>query len=186
MKHKCNSIAFLIILAVMICFFSLPAFAQDDQTDKKGVSTVENNPICYWELASHDSEKSVEFFKKVFNWNFEYDEKSTIHEMIAEPEMLQLAGGGVFTLKKAKLPFVALYIKVDDIEAKRKAVEEAGGFIVIEPVDIGGSGTKICLFNEPSGTTWAMIEKGKKEFNEELKEDDTLLRILKSAESDDK
>jgi len=145
---------------------------------------VANNPICYWELASHNSEESVKFFRKVFDWNFEYDENSTIHEMIAEPEMLQLAGGGIFTLQNAKLPFLTLYIRVEDIEAKREAIEEAGGFIVIEPVDIGG-GTKICLLNEPSGTTWAMIEKGKKEFNGELEEDDTLLRILRSAESED-
>ncbi|MCF7811626.1 hypothetical protein K9N50_11630 [bacterium] len=123
---------------------------------------MSNNPICYWELASHDSEESVEFFRKVFGWKFEYDEKSAIHEMIADPEMLQLAGGGIFTLQKAKLPFLTLYIKVEDIETKRKEVEEAGGFIVIEPVDIGG-GTWICLFNEPSGTTWAMLEKVKGE-----------------------
>jgi predicted enzyme related to lactoylglutathione lyase len=121
-----------------------------------------NNPICYWELASHNSEESVEFFRKVFDWNFEYDAKSTIHEMIAEPEMLQLAGGGIFTLQKAKLPFLTLYIKVEGIETKRNEVEEAGGFIVIEPFDIGG-GINICLFNEPSGTTWAMLEKVKGE-----------------------
>jgi len=124
---------------------------------------MSNNPICYWELASHDAEKSVEFFEKVFGWKFEYDERTTIHEIVAEPEMLQMAGGGIFTLKKAKLPFLTLYIRVENIEAMAKKVEEAGGFIVIEPFDVVG-GLWICLFNEPSGTTWAMLErKGERE-----------------------
>lgn len=34
---------------------------------------MSDNPIVYWELASNNAEKSVEFFKKAFGWNFEYD-----------------------------------------------------------------------------------------------------------------
>ena len=37
-------------------------------------------------------------------------------------------------------------------------VQENGGFIVIEPFDIG-DGERICLFNEPSGVTFAMIQE---------------------------
>ena len=123
---------------------------------------MSNNPICYWELATHDAEESVEFFRKVFDWDFEYDDQTTIHEMVGEPEMFQLAGGGIFTLKKAKLPFLTIYIKVEDIEAKARLIEREGGFIVIEPFMLD-SGSKICLFNEPSGVTFAMIETRKKE-----------------------
>lgn len=39
-------------------------------------------------------------------------------------ELPQISGGGIFTLKRAKSPFVSLYI---DIEAKANAVEERGG-----------------------------------------------------------
>ncbi|MCP4425936.1 MAG: VOC family protein, partial [Chloroflexi bacterium] len=44
-----------------------------------------------------------------------------------------------------------------DIEAKAQLVEEAGGYIVEAPFEIQ-SGTKICLFNEPSGVTFAMLQ----------------------------
>ena len=74
-----------------------------------------------------------------------------------EDDKQAFGGGGVFTLRKAKLPFMCLYICVDDIEAKAKLVEEAGGLIVEAPFEIQ-SGTKICLFNEPSGVTFAMIQ----------------------------
>lgn len=116
------------------------------------------NPICYWELASHDAGKSAKFFKDVFDWTFEYDEKSTIHELVESDVPKAFAGGGIFTLQKAKLPFLTLYIKVDDIDAIAKKVEEHGGFIVIPPTIPFPGGPKICLFNEPSGVTFAMLQ----------------------------
>ena len=73
------------------------------------------------------------------------------------PGTADCSRGLVFTLRRAKLPFLTLYISVDDLDAKRRQVEEHGGAIVIEPTDIGGE--RICLFNEPSGVTFAMIEK---------------------------
>lgn len=116
------------------------------------------NPVCWWELASHDAEKSVAFLKAVFDWNLTFDEKLGFYVMPAEESEKQaFGGGGVFTLQKAKLPFMALYIQVEDIEAKARLVEEAGGFIVEGPFEIQ-SGTQICLFNEPSGVTFAMIQ----------------------------
>jgi uncharacterized protein len=52
---------------------------------------------------------------------------------------------------------VARYIQVEDIHAKAKFIKQTGGFIVDEPVETPG-GAKICLFNEPSGVTFAMLE----------------------------
>ncbi|MCA9926950.1 MAG: hypothetical protein KC419_00680 [Anaerolineales bacterium] len=116
------------------------------------------NPVCWWELASHDAPKTVAFLNTVFEWKLEFDERLGFFIMPSDTDDKQaFGGGGVFTLGKAKLPFMALYIQVDNIEAKAKLVEEAGGFIVEAPFEIQ-SGTKICLFNEPSGVTFAMIQ----------------------------
>ncbi len=72
-----------------------------------------------------------------------------------------MQGGSVFTLRRAKLPFLTIYIKVDDLDAKVKLIEENGGFIVDLPLTLP-SGSRICLFNEPSGVTLAMIQSAKK------------------------
>lgn len=120
---------------------------------------MNNNPIVYWELASNSAEKSVEFFKKAFGWNFEYDKDSTIHEL--EKDVSQIRAGGIFTQQKAKLPFLTLFIEVDDVYAKEKELEKLGAFIVIAAHEIN-PGIHICLFNEPSGVTFAMIQKRKK------------------------
>ena len=77
--------------------------------------------IIWWELATHDQEKSVKFFEKVFGWEFRLDESVGFYKM----------KDGNFTLRRAKLPFAALYIQVDDILEKAKAIQEHGGFIVL-------------------------------------------------------
>jgi hypothetical protein len=119
---------------------------------------MSENPVVYWELASNNAEKSVEFFKKAFGWNFDYDKKTTIYELPKQEN--QFRGGGIFTLKMEKPPFLTIYIEVNDVKKKAKEIEELGGSIVIQPIEIN-PGIHICLFNEPSGVTFAMLQKKK-------------------------
>ena len=119
---------------------------------------MQKNPIVFWELASNDAEKSVAFFKSVFDWDIAFDEKSGIHFIREDPSSCAFTGGGIFTLRRAKLPFVAVYIRVDDIHSKAKKIEEAGGFIVDPPQAFVPGGPTICLFNDPSGVTFAMLQ----------------------------
>ena len=121
---------------------------------------VEQNPIVWWELATHDCEVSASFFKKVFGWDVVYDERVEYYRVMTGSQASRFAGGTIFTLRRARLPFLTLYIKVEDVHEKRRLVEESGGFIVEEPFEIVG-GSFICLFNEPSGVTFAMIQPAK-------------------------
>lgn len=117
---------------------------------------MSNNPIVWWELATHDQEKTVQFFRDVFAWEINFDDKAGFYKMRHTPPTI--TGGGIFTLRRAKLPFVALYIQVNDIEAMTEKVSQHGGHIVDPPIEIA-PGEWICLFNEPSGVTFAMIEE---------------------------
>jgi predicted enzyme related to lactoylglutathione lyase len=116
-----------------------------------------SNPIYWWELASHDAKGTVDFLKGVFGWDIRFDQDLGFFTVPADRSHSELQGGFIFTLRKAKLPFLTLYIKVEDIFAKAEEVQKAGGYIVEAPFDIG-SGSYICLFNEPSGVTLAMIQ----------------------------
>lgn len=115
-----------------------------------------HNPICYWELASHDAEKTAAFLKALFAWEITLDPRTGIFEIPAGEARAHFSGGGVFTLRRARLPFLTLYIRVDDVDAKAKQAEALGGLIVIAPFNID-SASRICLFNEPSGVTLAVI-----------------------------
>lgn len=117
---------------------------------------MSDNQIVWWELASHDAGKTVQFLRDVFGWKIEFDEKAGFFKTRHDPPAV--SGGGIFTLRRAKLPFIALYINVEDIQAMARKVTEHGGFIVDPPLDTGG-GEWICLFNEPSGVTFGMIQE---------------------------
>ena len=116
---------------------------------------MSTNPIIWWELATHDQEKSVKFFENVFGWKFQMDENMGFHKTVNGN--FTLDGGAIFTLRRAKLPFLALYIKVDDIHEMAKMIQENGGMIVDPPAELAPN-EWICLFNEPSGVTFAMIQ----------------------------
>jgi len=118
---------------------------------------MQKNPVVFWELATHDMEKTTAFFKAVFDWKIEFNERLGFDIIPATTPANESIEGGIFTLKRAKLPFIALYIQVEDIDAKAALIQEQGGFIVDEPTETPG-GAKICLFNEPSGVTFAMLE----------------------------
>jgi predicted enzyme related to lactoylglutathione lyase len=138
-----------IALALLLCLsIGGTARAEEGQAAK--------NPIVFWELASNDQEKSVKFFQDVFGWNIEFSERLQFYIVSPDHAPSQMAGG-IFTLSRAKLPFLTIYIQVDDIDAMAKKVEEFGGYIVEPPVEIS-PGNRICLFNEPSGVTFAMIQ----------------------------
>ncbi len=115
-------------------------------------------PIIFWELASNDAEKSVEFFKKAFGWQIDYDKETGIHYIPIPKEENKFAGGGIFTLRRAKLPFLTLYIEVDDIDKKANELERLGANIIEPPNDITPR-SRICLFNEPSGVTFALLQR---------------------------
>ncbi len=118
---------------------------------------MQKNPVVFWELATHDMEKTTAFFMAVFDWKIEFNDRLGFYIIPGTTPANESIDGAIFTLKRAKLPFVAIYIQVDDIIAKAALIEEQGGHIVEAPFEIP-SGSKICLFNEPSGVTFAMLE----------------------------
>ena len=121
---------------------------------------MQKNPVVLWELASHDMEKSVKFFREVFDWQIEFNDDLGFY-IIPQSSPAEHMDGAVFTLRQAKLPFLTIYIQVEDIDAKAELVEEKGGLIVEPPHDISPR-SRICLFNDPSGVTFAMIQSRKK------------------------
>ena len=121
---------------------------------------MNKNPVVFWELASHDAEKSVKFFHDVFEWDLKMDERLGFYVMEVGEDAPQV-DGGIFTIKKPRLPFLTLYILVDDIEAMAGKVVANGGSLVEGIQESPTGASRLCLFNEPSGVTFAMLETKK-------------------------
>jgi predicted enzyme related to lactoylglutathione lyase len=150
------------LLPSLLLFAFGPALAGENATDAPGEEAKPANPVLFWELASNDQEASVEFFRGVFDWKIEYNERIEFYQVSTGGKSGDV-DGYIFTLTRAKLPFVTVYIQVEDIEAKAKLVEEKGGLVVLPPTVTVPGGPRICLFNDPSGVTFAMIEPMPKE-----------------------
>jgi predicted enzyme related to lactoylglutathione lyase len=156
----------MMVLAVGIAVW-LPAVAglHTAQASEGKGGVMGNSPIGFWELASNDADKSVEFFRTVFGWKIDFNEDLGFYHAPIDPSENIFGGGYIFTLKDAQMPFLTLYIVVEDLDAMVERVEEHGGYIVDPPRMIGKS--YLCLFNEPSGVTFAMIEARKQEDKKE-------------------
>jgi predicted enzyme related to lactoylglutathione lyase len=142
------------IVALVIMVLATGIFGAFCQEESEGAQA---HPVLFWELASDDADASAEFFRQVFDWDVSFDEGLGFYQVPAGEACEHFSGGYIFTLEEAKLPFLTVYILVEDIEAMAGLVKEKGGHIV-EPPRVLGKGYKICLFNEPSGITFAMFQ----------------------------
>ena len=141
---------------IMLALAATPCWSGDDE--RSGENPMPVNPICWWELASHDADATVEFLRKAFDWTIDYDETVGYYRTLSGESAGSFGGGSIFTLRKAKLPFLTFYICVNDIDERAKRIEELGGHIVEAPHNISDK-FRICLFNEPSGVTLAMLQQ---------------------------
>ena len=61
-----------------------------------------SHPVVFWELATQNQEKSVEFFRKVFDWEIELDERLGFYIVKTGPVPEDMEGA-IFTLKKSEM-----------------------------------------------------------------------------------
>lgn len=141
-------------VSIALALISLSAAAPAAGQETTAATT---NPVVFWELASHDAEKSIAFFEAIFDWEFNAPPESPLYVARTATDEGGV-NGGIFTLSQAKLPFLTMYVLVDDIVEKARLITGNGGLVIEEPHEIPG-GSWICLFNDPSGATFAMIQQ---------------------------
>lgn len=128
-------------------------------------SGLKHGTYCWTEIASSDSAKSMEFFKKMFGWNFTtgdiadggfaYNEYSTGGDRPA---------GGLYQLtpemcppgEEMPPPHFLSYVAVDNVDESAKQAAELGGTILREPMDIPKTG-RFAIVKEPSGAVFAIF-----------------------------
>ena len=67
-------------------------------------------------------EKTVEFFKEVFKWKIELNDRLGFYDIPEINPRNEAIGGAVFTRKRAKLPFLTVFIQFEDIKEKAKLI----------------------------------------------------------------
>ncbi len=107
------------------------------------------HPVVHWELWSQDPPKCADFYAKAFDWQINHMPEMDYH-------MVDTGGdgginGGIMQPEKGDWPGnMAFYISVDDLDAIKQRIKDAGGKIVVEQQDVPNVGS-FCLFQDPDG-----------------------------------
>ncbi|MFJ4595206.1 MULTISPECIES: VOC family protein [unclassified Kitasatospora] len=112
---------------------------------------------CWIDLGSPDIPATAEFYGKVFGWTFRS----------GGPEaggygFFQLGGrtvGAVGPLDEGDQPTWTTYFRTADVNATAQAAEQAGGSVLVPPMDVMGEGW-FAQFADPQGARFAVWQPG--------------------------
>lgn len=111
-----------------------------------------NHPVIHFEMPYQDSERLSKFYRDTFGWDMhnlgaqmgDYVMATTTD--IDDNNMITVPGtinGGFFPAAAGAPTAPSVVISVDDIHATIKKINETGGNVLGEPMDIPGIGTYV-------------------------------------------
>jgi len=125
------------------------------------------NPVVHFELPADDRQKLADFYTNVFGWEAKFfGEEMGNYVTVAtadtdENGMIKQPGainGGIYPKGQgSQSDFPSLVIAVDDIHEHINIVNDAGGTVLGEPLDIPGVGTFVS-FRDPSGNVCSILQ----------------------------
>jgi predicted enzyme related to lactoylglutathione lyase len=103
-------------------------------------------PVVHFDIGCRDSEKTQEFYKKMFDWKI---------EMFGPAAMIAAEGNGIAghitSLGHEPYHYTIFYVDVEDVAASLKQAEALGGKTLVPAMDIP-TGT-FAWMQDPEGNT---------------------------------
>ena len=116
---------------------------------------------CWIDLGTPDQDAAAEFYGALFGWSVEEDENS---EQTGGYRVALLRGkaiGGVMKLmEEGQPPAWSTYVSVDDADAVVARAREAGGAVVVEPMDVLDYG-RMAFLADPTGAVFGVWQPGR-------------------------
>jgi len=125
------------------------------------------DPVVHFEMPAEDRKRMADFYTRVFGWKTQMLgsemgdyvlAKTTESDETGRPKNPGAINGGFFPKsddKPAQYPSVV--IAVEDIREHMRSVEEAGGKVLGEPMDIPGVGSYVA-FIDTEGNRVSMLQ----------------------------
>lgn len=115
---------------------------------------------CWVDLGSPDLDASVEFYKALFGWEVPASEnvEQTGGYRRATKDGVDVVGM-MPLMQEGQPPAWSSYVSVTDAKATAAAVEEAGGSVLAEPMDVMGLGW-MAVFADPAGAVFGIWQPG--------------------------
>lgn len=123
--------------------------------------TSSTNTLVWVELHVADPEAVLGFYQQLFGWRWAAMEAPGMTYRVistAEGDQEDASFGGAAELQEGARPAHWIpYFAVDDADATARAVEGAGGTVLLRPADIPDVG-RLAWFADPSGAAFAVLK----------------------------
>ena len=129
------------------------------------------NPVVHFEMPYDDKDRVAKFYESAFGWAMNMTGEEMGNYVVAhtsdtdENNMVKTPGtinGGFYAKAMTKLaPVTSVVISVDDIHDGIKAVKDAGGEVLGEPIEIPGIGMYVS-FNDTEGNRVSLLQAMRK------------------------
>lgn len=113
--------------------------------------------VIHFEISSSNPEKSVEFYRKVFDWQINKWEGPQPYWLVTTgPDDKPGINGAIFIPKE---PFVGTVntIEIESLENSIEKVKDSGGEVVTEKMTIPGIGYLVYC-KDPEGVLFGLIQ----------------------------
>lgn len=111
---------------------------------------------CWVDLSVPDVAAAVEFYGALFGWTAHDSGEEMGHYHIAFTDKGAAAGIGP-VMEEGQPTTWMVYLAADDADATVKAIGDAGGTVMVPPMDIPGSG-RMVVAHDPTGAVFGVWE----------------------------
>jgi uncharacterized protein len=124
-------------------------------------TSYEPGTPCWIDLATPDQDAAAEFYGALFGWSVVEDENAEQTGGYRVATLRDKAIGGVMKLmQEGQPPAWSTYVCVEDADATAAKAREAGGSVMIEPMDVLDYG-RMAFLVDPTGAAVGIWQPGK-------------------------
>lgn len=118
------------------------------------------NPVVHFEIAGLDEERTLNFYKSIFEWEIQSMPMEGMNYNIVSTGRIDGNGidGGIMQAPHGH-PFSAFYIHVDSLRATLDKIVAKGGEEAVPPTPIPGMGA-FAFFKDPDGNLIGLYRNG--------------------------
>lgn len=118
-----------------------------------------SNPVMRWQILTKQPKRLEEFYSALFGWRISAD--NALGYMTVDTKTKEGIPGGMWPLEeKEGHSMVQLFVRVDDVRAHARKVENLGGRMILPPQTLP-DGDEMAIAIDPDGIPFGIFRDQK-------------------------
>jgi uncharacterized protein len=137
-------------------------FQQCSKDQPESHNSVSTNPVTWFSIPSDDLNRTSTFYKSAFGWEIqpltiEKNDVFSYHNILtseSDDNLMPTQNGtvnGCIVKRKIGLPTPAVLVEVDDLNTAILRVQEAGGIVMTDKIDMPTLNAQMVLIKDTEG-----------------------------------